>query len=269
MSTILVETRLPTSILIISRVSAYAHLVTSIMAALILWLCPSITPNTPVRVVLPTSTKLRSATVSSHKSTTTLVASSDADANDVASLKAAPADLGEELVEETPAKFTNPFCKGSPMRMAMSPTLSLHPFARRISMPARRLSHHITTTLGAPFHAAQPLEIPEADSYFSIQRPSLIPTDLADDGSESETESETESMVEAELVESEVQKAGKVDRAARMKRWIVELNTCGVEAPPVAPLMAHVPSAPRKEVSKLRRAARKARTALRRVRRHF
>ncbi|KAG5636828.1 hypothetical protein H0H81_006682 [Sphagnurus paluster] len=269
MSTTLVETRLPTFILTISRVSAYAHLFMSIMATLIFWLCPSIAPNMPVRVVLPSPTKPRSATVSSHKSTTTLVASSDADANDVASLKAAPADLGEELVEETPAKFTNPFCKGSPMRTAMSPTISFHPFARRISMPARRLSHHITTTLGAPFHAAPALDI-QADSYFGIERPSLIPTDLADDGSESEFDTESESVVmEAELIESEVRKAEKVDRTARMERWIVELNTCGVEAPPVAPLMAHVPSAPRKEVSKLRRAARKARTALRRVRRHF
>ncbi|KAG5637933.1 hypothetical protein H0H81_002593 [Sphagnurus paluster] len=226
----------------------------------------------PVRVALPTNTKPRSATISSNKSTTTLVANSDVDANDCASLKAAPADMGEELDEETPAKFTNPFCKGSPMRMAMSPTMSFHPFARRISMPARRLSHHITASLGAPFHAAQPLEIPEADSYFSIQRPSLIPSDLADDDSETETETETETesvVEEAELVEGEVKKVGKVDRAARMERWVVELKTCHVEAPPVAPLMAHVPSAPRKQASKIRRAARKARSAFRRLRRHF
>ncbi|KAG5649987.1 hypothetical protein H0H81_001199 [Sphagnurus paluster] len=263
MSTILIERRLPTSIIIISHISAYAHFFTSIVTTLILWLCPSIAPNMPVRVAIPT-TKRRSAAVSSHKSNTTLVANSDVDANDVASLKAAPADVGDELGEETPAKFTNPFCKGSPMRVAMSPTLTLHPFARRISMPARRLSHHITATLGAPFHTA---EIPETDSYFTIQRQSLIPSDLADD--DSETETETESITEAELVEGEVKKVGKVDHAARMERWVVELKTCHVEAPPIAPLMAHVPSAPRKDASKIRRAARRARTAFRRVRRQF
>ncbi|KAG5650510.1 hypothetical protein H0H81_011988 [Sphagnurus paluster] len=167
MSIVLVESRLPTPIFIISRVSAYAHLFESITATLVLWLCPSIAPNTPVRVVM--LTKSCAVTVSSLKSTTTLVANSDADSSESASVKTAPADLGEEYI----ASFLS--------------------FARRISMPARRLSEHITSALGAPFHAPA-LEVPRSELLF--RHP--VPTSLAEDSSETEI-----LLLEAELVEGE------------------------------------------------------------------
>ncbi|KAF5379185.1 hypothetical protein D9615_005986 [Tricholomella constricta] len=141
----------------------------------------------------------------------------------------------------------------SPMKMGKSPTLSLRPFARRMSMPARRLSEHITTALASPFQTPHTLDLEEVDSYFAPQgqgRRHCI----------SVIEVKEPEVKEAALVEAEVVKVERVDRVARVECWVAEQEACVVEAPIVAPT---TPAASLKETTRFKRVTKKAKALLR------
>ncbi|KAF5379162.1 hypothetical protein D9615_006000 [Tricholomella constricta] len=235
MSTVIVEQRLPVIIQFISIIPAYTQYIASVTAIFIFWLCPSLAPQMPVREIL--SKPRRTISIHSLKSTTSTLVDT-ASANDGASK--ASGDLNGDF-NNSPTKFTNPFSKlSSPMKMGKSPTLSLRPFARRMSMPARRLSEHITTALASPFQTPYTPDLEEADSYFAPQGRlhahhcmSMVEV----------KETETEDLKEAALVEVEVVKVERVDRMARVECWVAEQAECVVEAPIVAPM---TPSAPLK-----------------------
>ncbi|KAF5379087.1 hypothetical protein D9615_005916 [Tricholomella constricta] len=255
MSTIIVEQRLPIIIQFISVIPAYTQYITSITAIFIFWLCPSLAPQMPVREIL--SKPRRTVSIHSLKSTTSTLVDT-ASANDGASK--ASGDLNEDF-NNSPTKFTNPFSKlPSPMKMGKSPTLSLRPFARRMSMPARRLSEHITIALASPFQTPYTPHLEEADSYFAPQggrhAHHFMPVAEV-------KETETDGK-EVALVEVEVVKVERVDCFARVQCWVAEQEVCVVEAPIVAPM---TPSAPLKVPTGWNRVTKKAKKVLLRGRR--
>ncbi|KAF5379089.1 hypothetical protein D9615_005914 [Tricholomella constricta] len=255
MSTIIVEQRLPIIIQFISIIPAYTQYITSITAIFIFWLCPSLAPQMPVREIL--SKPRRTVSIHSLKSTTSTLVDT-ASANDGASK--ASGDLSGDF-NNSPTKFTNPFSKlPSPIKMGKSPTLSLRPFARRMSMPARRLSEHITTALASPFQTPYTPDLEEADSYFAPQG-RLHAHHCMSVVEVKETEMEDK---EVALVEIEVIKVERVERVARVECWVAEQEVCVVEAPIVAPM---TPSAPVKVPKGWNRVTKKAKHVLLRVRR--
>ncbi|KAF5379186.1 hypothetical protein D9615_005987 [Tricholomella constricta] len=226
MSTIIVEQRLPIIIQFISLIPAYTQYITSVTAIFIFWLCPSLAPQMPVREIL--SKPRRTVSIHSLKSTTSTLVDT-ASANDGAS-KVSGDFVGDFTT--SPNKFTNPFSKlPSPMKMGKSPTLSLRPFARRMSMPARRLSEHITTALASPFQTPYTADHEEADSYFALQGQGRRHAHHCI----SVVELKEPEVKEAALVEVEVVKVERVDRLARVECWVAEQEACVVEAPVVAP----------------------------------
>ncbi|KAF5379225.1 hypothetical protein D9615_005920 [Tricholomella constricta] len=255
MSTIIVEQRLPIIIQFISIIPAYTQYITSITAIFIFWLCPSLAPQMPVREIL--SKPRRTVSIHSLKSTTSTLVDT-ASANDGASK--ASGDLNGDF-NNSPTKFTNPFSKlPSPMKMGKSPTLSLRPFARRMSMPARRLSEHITTALASPFQAPYTSDLEEADSYFAPQgrrhaHHCMSVVELKETGTE---------VKEVALVEVEVVKVERVDRVARVECWVAQQEACVAEAPIMAPA---TPAALLKETKGWSRVTKKAKKVLLRGRR--
>ncbi|KAF8068934.1 hypothetical protein FPV67DRAFT_1097558 [Lyophyllum atratum] len=80
-------------------------------------------------------------------------------------------DVGEELADRTPIKSSNPFSKlAAPVKMMVSPSLArVRPYARRMSLPARRLTEHFATTIATPFHHRRGSVNLDADSsYFAL-----------------------------------------------------------------------------------------------------
>ncbi|KAF8068944.1 hypothetical protein FPV67DRAFT_1652325 [Lyophyllum atratum] len=160
MSTILVEQRLPIIVQLISRVPAYAQVIASVIALFIFWLCPSMAPKLPVR-------QIRAKQISIHSlnsTTSTFVDTASKNAEESNDSK----DVGEELVDRTPIKFSNPFSKlAAPVKVMMSPSLArVRPYARRMSLPARRFTEHFATTIATPFHHRRDSLNLGADSYF-------------------------------------------------------------------------------------------------------
>ncbi|KAG5646339.1 hypothetical protein DXG03_003662 [Asterophora parasitica] len=207
----------------------------------------------PVRVTLPSTLHRTESTHSLNFTASTLIDTKDGECD-------TECDTVAEDCEEIP-KFTNPFSKRH-MPMKISPSLTLRTFARRMSMPARRLSEHITTTFhltpSSPFTCR---EETDSSSYFSRPRnhhTRHLPV------VEMKKVKEEKEEVEVKLVEVEVVKVKRVNRVARVERWVTEQKDIVAEAPIVPPMTPAVSR--RKETGLRERAHRKVSRTLQRVR---
>ncbi|KAF9469438.1 hypothetical protein BDZ94DRAFT_381955 [Collybia nuda] len=162
MSTITsVEQRLPISIQLLSRISTYAHVFESVLAIILFGLFPSLSPKMPERQIFfrPRYFEDSASIHSIASSVSTLIDEDLTDNED---------DEDTEIsVDEDEIKFRKLSILSAPM--AKSKSLSLMPFARRMSLPAKRFSEHFTTTLSNPFQTSSPspLQTPIFDTFDS------------------------------------------------------------------------------------------------------
>lgn len=142
---IIVEQPLPITFLILSRVSTYAHCVESAVATFVFWACPSLCPGMPPRQILKKRRTILCRTISVHSldSSSTLVEELAAIQNN------ATVSLDDQPNPSTRQKLGNALVKFSAPIMA--PSHSIRPFARRMSLPARRLSESFATAVATPF----------------------------------------------------------------------------------------------------------------------
>ncbi|KAG5634367.1 hypothetical protein DXG03_005948, partial [Asterophora parasitica] len=112
----------------------------------------------PVRVILPSQLRRVASTHSLKSTASTLIDTNNGECDSVSTH-----DTVVDDYDDIP-KFTSPFAKLTAPKMAISS--SLRPFARRMSMPARRLSEHITATL-VHHTPSSPFIHKEGDSFFT------------------------------------------------------------------------------------------------------
>ncbi|KAG5644711.1 hypothetical protein DXG03_007934 [Asterophora parasitica] len=254
MTTTIVEQRLPLIIQFISSIPALWQYATSVTAIVVFWLQPSLAPQMPVRVILPSNLRRIESTHSLKSTASTLI-----DINDGACDTASTRDTVVDDCEES-RKFTNPFSKLPTPKMAMSPSLTLRPFARRMTMPARRLSEHITATL-ARHTPSSPFTRVEEDSYFTPHNHTRhLPV--------VEMKRVEEVEEEVDLVEVRVAQVQRVDPVARVEGWVEHQKDIVVEVP-IVPTMAPVVSHRKKKTGLRNRAHRRVERTLQRVRHSF
>ncbi|KAG6820266.1 hypothetical protein H0H93_003096 [Arthromyces matolae] len=146
-----VQYRLPD---LVNEASIYAHVLVGIPVVLTVWFGLTLaTSKPPVREV-----PAKCIEPSLKSNTTTLVDSEarkdkDDDAESIQQMipDAVFCEEPEEMTAEEKEyiTFSNPFADVSaPVKLSRKPSLALHPFARRLSMPGREPSHDPTT----PFH---------------------------------------------------------------------------------------------------------------------
>jgi len=224
MSTIM-EQRLPITILLLSRVSTYLHYVESVVAIFVFWVCPPLCPGMPpTRQILKKHRKVLCRTISTHSisSSSTLVEGLPVIQDDIVGFN--PSDqiniskrqkLGNAIV-----KFSAPI---------MAPTHSIRPFARRLSLPARRFSESFATAVATPFRTHL-LDI-DSPSYFApLQLTSETSSSYPEEPIEEiQTVTEQEIALEAviciveadELSYHQVKKVTKIKRVTRKMKSLL------------------------------------------------
>ncbi|KAG6917122.1 hypothetical protein DXG01_003788 [Tephrocybe rancida] len=165
-SAVLIEQRPPFILLLASRIPTYAHILISVLAIILFKAFPSLAiAKPPVRVISP---KPRSGSLTS--TTSTLVDTDNASNKDVSDKEKQPRRRHVSFSTKIPFNRI-----GTSMKVAISRSKSIKPLARRLSIPARRLStqvvnaiHHLTPHL-TPHHHHQHHHHTqnEAGSYFS------------------------------------------------------------------------------------------------------
>ncbi|RDB29532.1 hypothetical protein Hypma_015910 [Hypsizygus marmoreus] len=203
---ILVEQRPPMGIRLLSRVSTYTHFFESVVAILVLWLYPALTPNMPALQVTPPSPRYLNRTVSIHSlqsTTSTLV-----DSLSISDEAPDESDHSKE-VETRPRSWSK---RSSTL---IPPALSL---VRRMSAPARRFSEHLSSTITS-LQTSSPEISP--DFYFGARK--IVEVQVEVDVQETETEIEyssdigvVEEIVFASFAEVQTQQTTK--RKTKLKK---------------------------------------------------
>ncbi|KAF9469351.1 hypothetical protein BDZ94DRAFT_1303835 [Collybia nuda] len=160
----IVEQPLPISVQFLSRISTYAHIFESVLAVVLFWLFPSLRPKMPERLTTfrPRSRRYSESDNSVKSMASTLV---DEDVTEREENNESDTDDDEDVKV---GKFYMP---STPLMKSKS--LSLMPFARRMSLPAKRFSEHISTTISSPFQS--PIPSPFGSPLSSpVQTPSSI-----------------------------------------------------------------------------------------------
>ncbi|KAG6917125.1 hypothetical protein DXG01_003791 [Tephrocybe rancida] len=165
-SAVLIEQRPPFILLLASRIPTYAHILISVLAIILFKAFPSLAiAKLPVRVI---SRKPRSGSLTS--TTSTLVDTDDTSNKDVSDTEKASRHRHVSFSAKIPFNRL-----GTPIKVAISRSKSIKPLARRLSIPARRLSsqvvnaiHHLTPHLTPHHHHHHHPN--ELDSYFSPKK---------------------------------------------------------------------------------------------------
>ncbi|KAF8078991.1 hypothetical protein FPV67DRAFT_1663656 [Lyophyllum atratum] len=171
MSTVVVEQRLPVYVQFLSRVPAYAHFIQSVLSILVLWVYPSLAPKMPARQI---TYKPGVLSIYSFKSTTSTLVEFSLDKADGSMSRSEDACNGFDA----PIKSYD-FSKPKYPRKT-SPSLTLVPFVRRMSISTRRLTKRITTVFSSSFQT--PLRNPslgiESNSNFTSHNLSNFEVDI-------------------------------------------------------------------------------------------
>lgn len=173
-TSITVEQPLPVSIQLLSRISTYAHVFESVLAIVLFWLFPSLEPKMPeCQITFRRRSRRYSASIHSVKSmASTLVDEDMTDKEDNES------DVEVEDEIRARRRF---YMLSAPMMKSKS--LSLMPFARRMSLPAKRFSEHFATAMSSPFQTpyTSPFQSPYSNP-FNSPLPSPIHTPSSEFG---------------------------------------------------------------------------------------
>ncbi|KAG6919796.1 hypothetical protein DXG01_000296 [Tephrocybe rancida] len=216
-TTIIFEQTSPFFIQIYSPASIYGHIFVGIAVALFLWFgitLATVKPPSPVREATPTHRThlLRSAPSTHadlHRGEPTIY------------LQKTETVSAKEQTEESDnyVTFINPFADvNAPVKISRTPSLALHPFARRMSMPGRQpinFSPHPFSSAHTPF-AHTPLRqhaivlrhgslADDGASYFPVHHePSGKIRMIEDEEEEEEEETVVEGEEEADKADSDV-----------------------------------------------------------------